>query len=461
MHPPSIRTACLIALLFAARASHAYDSGSTGADGAFSPTVNTELQLPADGVFNFVSVNIPSGVTVKFKRNAANTPVILKVVGDVTIAGTIDVSGGSSPATGDAVLGDDGLPGLGGPGGHDGGRGGTPGLAYGSAGLGPGGGAGKNSCRSYGMPAGYSSSRLQDYGNYHACGAGPAYGNKNLLPLIGGSGGGGGQGGSAFHGSGGGGGGGAILIAASGVVNLAGSVRANGGAAGNPQGVGAGSEGGGGSGGAIKIIASRLAGAGSASAEGGSGAYGTGAFGRVRFEADTLHYTGSSGYSFGSPGADGVPQAPSLRISHVAGQALAAAPTGGLDLALPADVVNPVRVDVEARGIPPGAAVKLVATPAAGEVVVATGSALSGSETLSTSAVEVSLPAGPSVLQAQVSYSVSLALGERLAPLAGGRTVREIRLIAGLEGEGQAVLVTTDGREIAIPHPRLAQALGG
>ena len=65
----------------------AFNSGSTGADGAFNPTTNTSLQMPASGVFNFTTVNIPFGVTVTFIRNAANTPVVILASGNVTITG--------------------------------------------------------------------------------------------------------------------------------------------------------------------------------------------------------------------------------------------------------------------------------------------------------------------------------------------------------------------------------------
>jgi hypothetical protein len=122
----------------------AFNSGSTGADGAFSPAINTTLPLPPNGVFNFTTVNIPAGVTVTFTRNAANTPVVILASGNVTIAGTLSVNGNSSPSAGtygDGNQADDGLPGLGGPGGYDGGRGGVPGTNMrGSNGLGPGGG---------------------------------------------------------------------------------------------------------------------------------------------------------------------------------------------------------------------------------------------------------------------------------------------------------------------------------
>ena len=70
-----------------------FSSGSTGADGPFAPTSDVTLTLPPDGGFHFTTVTIPAGVTVRFTRNTANTPVTLLATGDVTIAGTLDVSG--------------------------------------------------------------------------------------------------------------------------------------------------------------------------------------------------------------------------------------------------------------------------------------------------------------------------------------------------------------------------------
>ena len=70
-----------------------FSSGSSGSDGPLAPTANTVLQIPTNGIFNFTTINIPAGVTVTFTKNASNTPVTLLATGDVTIAGTIDVSG--------------------------------------------------------------------------------------------------------------------------------------------------------------------------------------------------------------------------------------------------------------------------------------------------------------------------------------------------------------------------------
>src|SRR2546428_3456041 len=138
-------TALVVAsVVLASHPAHAqFNSGSTGADGALNPSANLTLTLPATGVFNFTTVNIPGGVILRFTRNAANTPVTILAQGDVIIAGTMDVSGsagGTGSLTG-TLLGPNG--GAGGPGGFDGGTGANGVISTtGGAGLGPGGGSG-------------------------------------------------------------------------------------------------------------------------------------------------------------------------------------------------------------------------------------------------------------------------------------------------------------------------------
>ncbi|MFN8000558.1 MAG: hypothetical protein U0X75_06020 [Acidobacteriota bacterium] len=77
-----------------AHAQGNFNSGSTGADGAFNPTQSQQIQLPESGVFNYTTVNIPVGVLITYKRNSRNTPVTILASGNVTISGVIDVSGG-------------------------------------------------------------------------------------------------------------------------------------------------------------------------------------------------------------------------------------------------------------------------------------------------------------------------------------------------------------------------------
>src|SRR5881296_335327 len=110
-----------LCLLLGSPATQAqFSSGSTGADGALNVTSNTTLDLPPDGIFNFTTINVASGATLTFKRNALNTPVYLLASGDVVITGTIDVSGGNRSGIAFCC---GASPGLGGPGGFDGGFG--------------------------------------------------------------------------------------------------------------------------------------------------------------------------------------------------------------------------------------------------------------------------------------------------------------------------------------------------
>src|SRR5438093_1315881 len=138
-------TALVVAsVVLASHPAHAqFNSGSTGAHGALNPSAHLTLTLPASGVFNFTTVNIPGGVILRFTRNATNTPVTILAQGDVIIAGTMDVSGsagGAGSLTG-TLLGPNG--GAGGPGGFDGGTGANGVIStIGGAGLGPGGGSG-------------------------------------------------------------------------------------------------------------------------------------------------------------------------------------------------------------------------------------------------------------------------------------------------------------------------------
>lgn len=460
----------------------AFNSGSTGADGAFSPTVNTQVQLPENGIFNFTTVNIPSGVTVTFKRNTANTPVVILATGNVTITGTIDVSGASSThvgAAGDGNLGDDGVPGSGGPGGQDGGRGGPAGAAAtsrGGNGLGPGGGSGgaligtDTNCGGTnatgggggGFGAGGANAGAFASGNTTFSRGGAAYGSSQLLPLIGGSGGGGGGGNSGFGGSGGGGGGGAILIASSGTINVTGSILANGGASGTASGAASGGTGGGGSGGAIRLLATTISGNGTLSAAAGTAASansgcfkgGGGAVGRIRLEAENFTRTADSSPSFPAvtaPTTVFVAGLPTLRITSVAGVAAPAVPTGNADIVLPASTTNPVTVTFATTGVPVGNTVTLTVVPAAASSVSAVSPALSGSTDNATASVNINLPSGPSVLQATTSYTVVAELGRELGTrYANGEQVERVTLIASLQGPPAVMLTTVSGKQYRI-----------
>ncbi len=80
--------ACIL-LGFIGTASAQVNSGSDGSDGAFNPTQNVtiDMSLRPSGIYQYTSVNIPSGVAVTFTPNANNTPVVWLVQGDCVSMG--------------------------------------------------------------------------------------------------------------------------------------------------------------------------------------------------------------------------------------------------------------------------------------------------------------------------------------------------------------------------------------
>ncbi len=180
--------------------------GGNGSDGPFTPAVNTTLDTAINGgVFQFTTISIPAGVTV---RALGPNPLILRVQGKVDIDGVLDASGFHANLS---------SGGAGGPGGFAGGDGGVP---WGQPGEGPGGGAGG---------AGSFGGCFAGGGGGHATagtggssgvspGGGGTYGSAYPFDLRGGSGAGGW--GCAVSlggpGPGGGGGGGTVALLADG-----------------------------------------------------------------------------------------------------------------------------------------------------------------------------------------------------------------------------------------------------
>ncbi len=458
----------IVALVSASTPSFAFDSGSTGSDGALTPNVDSLVTLPPSGVLNYTSISIPAGVTVRFTRNALNTPVTLLVSGNATIAGTIDVSGMPAPdsnGAGNGNVADDGLPGIGGVGGFPGGSGGEPQLVpanarVAQAGIGPGGGlpsisttatcnGGSGSFGTRGAASGCNS--LQS----------STYGNADLLPMVGGSGGAGGNAFLSSGGGGGGGGGGAILVAVSGSLQVTGSIVANGGGGGN---VGnnfteGGNTGGGGSGGGIRLIASTLSGNGAITATGGrSGRWANnapndfGGVGRIRLEAETLTRTAATSppYTQSTPGALVISGVPTIRIASVGGQSAPAEPTGNSDIVLPTDAPNPVAVGLVATDVPLGTTINVIVAPPHGPPVTSVSGGLQGTIDESTATASISLPEGPSVLLATLSFSTTEAQQEALSRYSGGEPVMSVELATNATGAQQTTLVTASGRRVAL-----------
>ena len=236
-----------------------FTSGSNGSLGALNVTTgNVTVDLPADGVLHYTTVNIVAGRALLFRNNPNNTAVYLLAQGDINIAGTIEVSGGQ----GNSVQG--GLPG---PGGFQGGSPGSVGVTPGD-GHGPGGGKAGDPGTGVTSAGGGSYATVSTSGSSTRRGA--TYGNSLLVPVVGGSGGGGTIG---TPGNGGGGGAGGITVASTTRISVTGRINADGGRDGGASN--------GGSGGAIRLVAPVVSGVGGLSVS----AFPGGGYGRIRIDA--------------------------------------------------------------------------------------------------------------------------------------------------------------------------------
>lgn len=447
--------------LSATSVSAQFSSGSTGADGAFNPTVNVTVTLPPSGVLNYTTVNIPQSVQVRFTRNALNTPVTILAQGNVTISGEIVVSGDN---------GNGRFGGLGGPGGFRGGNGGTfVDSPFGTAGDGPGAGAGGTSGTANGAGGGGGGGFLlngfagRTFNGGTAGTGGIRYGTKTLLPLVGGSGGGGGgvNANSQNIAGGGGGGGGAVVLASStsivfgvGTFPVPAGVFSGGGSGTINMAV----EGGGGSGGAIRLVANTISGSPCLDVSGGDGQPGAsasdGASGFVRVEAFNL--TGlsiqcsPSATTLSQPNPVTLSNSPTLRIDSVGGISAPANPVGLInappDIVVPTSVANPVQVVVNGTNLPSGTAILVQLTPETGAATTVSGT-LTGSTASSTTTVNLSLPAaGVSVIRATVTLDVLVALGR--PTFINGEKVEKVEVAASFGGASEVVYITSSGRRV-------------
>jgi hypothetical protein len=431
--------------------ANAFESGSTGADGAFNPTASVQLTLPPSGIFNYTDITIPAGVTVTFAKNANNTPVILLATGDVTVDGVIDVNGSAQIA---------GAGGIGGPGGFDGGRGGLragTGFHMGGNGFGPGAGEGAPKGYTNAGAGGSFGSKGQDGSIANGQGeAGLIYGRANLRTLIGGSGGGGG--GTKLAPSGGGGGG-AILIAASGTITTNGLITARGGAGITYNGHLYGQSGSG-SGGAIRLVATIIQGEGAINANINSGGI-NGGHGRIRLEAENLLRLAntSPGYSFATPQPLFFANFPTVKITTIAGNPVPSSPIGFRDVVLSGVTQNPVTIGFETNNIPPGTTIDLSASPERGTASTATSSAVTGSLTLGTASANIDLPSGNSVLFGQTTFTVTVASNTNAteySKYAQNQKVEKLRFSVNTQGKSETTFITASGKEYTWPSNAVA-----
>lgn len=363
-----------------------------GSDGALNISSNTVIDLsqavtgswtntsasPGKGtydpaqwavVFKYSSVIIASNATVTFKNHPTHAPVVWLVSGDVTINGELNLDGQNPNSSDPLNLSEPG------PGGFRGG-------ATAQAGINFGGGFGIG---------GY----FNDNGSYATHNA---YGNPQIVPLIGGSGGSGsGNCGVNYNG---GAGGGAILIAADGTTTINGYCHAN-----DYLSTGCGSSYYG-SGGAIRLIANQILGNGKIEAT----SYNPG---RIRLEANTA----STALNV-NPATVAVAPSPlviwpatnaaTVRVVSVASLPAPADPSAKMSAASDDDLTltttNVVAVVLQTSNFPTNGTVNVYIKPRNNPQSIFQAAYVSGNTNQATWQVNTSLPVGHAVIQARAVY---------------------------------------------------------
>lgn len=427
-----------------------FDSGSDGSDGALAPqapltgtqTVVIDMADHPDGVYQYTSVNIPAGIIVQFTPNAKNTPVTWLVQDTCVIGGVVDLSGLTYSGQ---------YPGRGGAGGFAGGYGGNSGGPDFSAGNGEGPGGGP----APGGTAGYATSGYTGYSL-----SGPTYGNRFLLPLVGGSGGAGTAGTAGAAGSGGSGGGGAILLAVTNTLTINGTLKANGGL-GPSSGVY-----GNGSGGGIRLVSSSLVGSGTVRATPESDVN----YGKGWIRVEMYDKTGWSGTiqgqtSYDYPGILVLPAnvLPAMAITNIAGLAVPTQPTGSVltpDVTIPDTQANPMAVAVACTNIPLSTVITLSVKPKFGALIEQVQANVGSDSTSSTATFSIDLPPGDGTMQARAVANISgaKAVGRSaravsatgLAP--NGERLASMEISSTLGGSQELVFVTESGVRFTLPH---------
>jgi hypothetical protein len=126
-------------------------------------------------------------------------------------------------------------------------------------------------------------------------------------------------------------------------------------------------------------------------------------------------------------------------------------PSGSNDVTLPANLPNPVSVEVSGNGIPLGTIIAIRVTPSFGVQESATTPGLAGALGNSTASASVNIPAGSNVVSASATFTIVGDLRESMRRFAQGEPVDRIRLETTLGQTGKAYAVTQAGREFELP----------
>jgi hypothetical protein len=224
---------------------------------------------------------------------------------------------------------------------------------------------------------------------------------------------------------------------------------------------------GGGSGGAIRLMATTIvggspdldvrggAGGGSSSNTRGGG---DGSAGFISIEAyNSTNFTprvfpNVSAARYDIPGKVFLDNAPTLRITTVAGINAPAEPKGtlgnGPDIVFTTPPTNPVTVGLQATNIPVNTIITVILTPESGAYSTVQSTPLAGTSASSTATASVNLPQGRSLLNAIVTIDVNAGTAYLAPGLIEGERVKQIKIAAVWGGDSELIYITESGKEI-------------
>ena len=119
-------------------------------------------------------------------------------------------------------------------------------------------------------------------------------------------------------------------------------------------------------------------------------------------------------------------------------------------------------VTFEATNVPLGNTIQLRVIPAYGMATSAVSGALAGNASAATAEASVTLPQGPSALQATTTYTVTVAalhddaMREKLSRLAQNERVEKVEVTVALQGGARAKLITDSGKAFEMPYAALS-----
>jgi uncharacterized protein with beta-barrel porin domain len=206
------------------------------------------------------------------------------------------------------------------------------------------------------------------------------------------------------------------------------------------------------------LIAPTITGSGTLSAQPGSAiSYGggTGGNGRIRLEATTLSFTGSTTpltvTSLPQPVFPSTGQ-PALAVTSIGGMSAPANPVGSVlaapDVLLPVGTTNPIAVVLTASNVPIGTTVQLTATPQSGNRTTASCALLDGSQASSSCTASISIAlTQTNIPTASAVFPLVASAGE--GPVyAEGEKVKWVRVASVLGGPSTVTYITATGKEV-------------